>query len=126
MGLTYAPLKLTNLFNRQSVEVNALVGTGATFMCVSEEVALQLGFDINEVSQQVVTLADGHQRKVPKIAPIEIAFGNRSYVTEAVVLGDESLLGVIPMEAMDLIVDPRQQILIANPQHPNYPAALAK
>lgn len=126
MGLTYAPLKLTNLFNRQSVEVNALVDTGATFMCVSEEVALQLGFDINEVSQQVVTLADGHQRKVPKIAPIEIAFGNRSYVTEAVVLGDEPLLGVIPMEAMDLIVDPRQQILIANPQHPNYPVALAK
>lgn len=126
MGLTYAPLKLTNLFNRQSVEVNALVDTGATFMCVSEEVALQLGFDISEVSQQVVTLADGHQRKVPKIAPIEIAFGNRSYVTEAVVLGDEPLLGVIPMEAMDLIVDPRQQILIANPQHPNYPVALAK
>ncbi|MDP2805859.1 MAG: clan AA aspartic protease [Gallionellaceae bacterium] len=126
MGLTYAPLKLTNLFTHQSVEVNALVDTGATFMCVSEEVALQLGFDITEVSQQVVTLADGHQRKVPKIAPIEIAFGNRSYVTEAVVLGNEPLLGVIPMEAMDLIVDPRQQVLIANPQHPNYPVALAK
>ena len=126
MGLTYAALKLTNLFNRQSVEVNALVDTGATFMCVSEEVALQLGFDISEVGQQVVTLADGHQRKVPKIAPIEIIFGNRSYVTEAVVLGNEPLLGVIPMEAMDLIVDPRQQVLIANPQHPNYPVALAK
>jgi clan AA aspartic protease len=126
MGLTYAPIKLTNLFTHQSVEVNALVDTGATFMCVSEEVALQLGFDINEVSQQVVTLADGHQRKVPKIAPVEIAFGNRSYVTEAVVLGNEPLLGVIPMEAMDLIVDPRQQVLIANPQHPNYPVALAK
>jgi len=126
MGLTYAALKLTNLFSRQSVEVNALVDTGATFMCVPEEIALQLGFDINEVSHQVVILADGHQRKVPKIAPIEIVFGNRSYVTEAVVLGNEPLLGVIPMEAMDLIVDPRQQVLIANPQHPNYPVALAK
>lgn len=126
MGLTYATLKLTNLFGHQSVEVNALVDTGATFMCVSEEIALQLGFDITEVSRQVVTLADGHQRKVPKIAPIEIAFGNRSYVTEAVVLGNEALMGVIPMEAMDLIVDPRQQILIANPQHPNYPVASAK
>jgi hypothetical protein len=30
------------------------------------------------------------------------------------------------MEGMDLIVDPRQQTLIANPQHPNYPVALAK
>jgi clan AA aspartic protease len=126
MGLTYAKLKLTNLFNLQQVDINALVDTGATFMCVTEEIALQLGFDITEVSQQLVTLADGHQRKVPKIAPIEIAFENRSYVTEAVVLGDEPLLGVIPLEAMDLIVDPRQQILMANPQHPNYPVALAK
>lgn len=126
MRLTYATLKLTNLFGHQSVEVSALVDTGATFMCVSEEIALQLGFDIAEVSCQVVTLADGHQRKVPKIAPIEIAFGNRTYVTEAVVLGNEALMGVIPMEAMDLIVDPRQQMLIANPQHPNYPVASAK
>ena len=126
MVVTYAPLKLTNFFTRQAVEANALVDTGATFMCVSEEMAVQLGFDITEVSQQVVTLADGHQRKVPKIAPIEIAFGNRSYVTEAVVLGNEALLGVIPLEAMDLMVDPRQQTLIANPQHPNYPVASAK
>jgi clan AA aspartic protease len=126
MGLTYAPLKLTNLFNRKTVEINALVDTGATFMCVTEEIALQLGFDLEEVSQQVVTLADGHQRVVPKVAPIEIGFGNRSYVTEAVVLGNEPLLGVIPLEAMDLIVDPRQQALVVNPQHPNFPVALAK
>ncbi|HRE18223.1 MAG TPA: clan AA aspartic protease [Rhodocyclaceae bacterium] len=123
---TYANFKLTNLFTRETVAVSALVDTGATFMCVTEEVALQLGFDLTEVSQQMVTLADGHQRKVPKIAPIEIAFENRTYVTEAVVLGNESLLGVIPLEAMDLIVDPRQQRVIANPQHPNYPVALAK
>ncbi|MCI0668275.1 MAG: clan AA aspartic protease [Methylococcaceae bacterium] len=126
MGLTYATLKLTNLFSRKQVEVNALVDSGATFMCVTEEVALQLGFDITEISQQVVTLADGHQRKVPKIAPIEITFENRSYVTEAVVLGNEPLMGVIPLEAMDLVVDPRRQILIVNPEHPNYPVALAK
>ncbi len=126
MGLTYATLKLTNLFNRQAVEIKALVDTGATFMCVTEEIALQLGFDTSEVSWQMVTLADGHQLKVPKIAPIEIAFANRTYVTEAVVLGNEPLLGVIPLEAMDLVVDPRQPALIVNPQHPNYPVALAK
>ena len=126
MGLTYATLGLKNLFGQQFVEVNALVDTGATFVCVTEEIALQLGFDIQEVSQQTVTLADGHQRKVPKIAPIEISFENRSYVTEAVVLGNEPLLGVIPLEAMDLVVDPRQQKLMVNPQHPNYPVALAK
>lgn len=126
MGLTYATLKLTNLFNKQEIEINALVDTGATFLCVTEEIAVQLGFDTTEVSRQVVTLADGHQRKVPKIAPIEIAFANRSYVTEAVVLGNEPLLGVIPMEAMDLVVNPRLQTLTVNPLHPNYPVALVK
>jgi clan AA aspartic protease len=126
MGLTYATLRLTNLFNRQAVEVTALVDTGATFMCVTEEVAVQLGFDITEVSQQTVTLADGHQRRVPKIAPIEIAFANRTYVTEAVVLGNEPLLGVLPLEAMDLVIDPRRRALVVNPKHPNYPVASAK
>lgn len=60
MGLTYAKLKLTNLFDHQVVEINALVDMGATFMCVTGEVALQLGFDITEVGRQMVTLANGH------------------------------------------------------------------
>ncbi|MDP2901615.1 MAG: clan AA aspartic protease [Methylovulum sp.] len=126
MGLTYAKLRLTNLFSKQHIEVDALVDAGATFMCVTEEIALQLGFDTTEACRQVVTLADGHQRKVPKIAPIEITFENRSYVTEAVVLGNEPLLGVIPIEAMDLIINPSLQTLTINPQHPNYPVALVK
>jgi len=126
MGLTYATLRLINLFNHQAVEVSALVDPRATFMCVTEEVAAHLGFDISELIQQAVTLADDHQRRVPKIAPIEIAFANRTYVTEAVVLGNEPLLGVLPLEAMDLVIDPRQQALVVNPKHPNYPVASAK
>jgi clan AA aspartic protease len=126
MGTTYAELKLTNLFSKQTVAVRALVDTGATFMCVTEEIAVQLGFDISEVTQHIVTLADGRQLKVPRIAPIEIVFGNRSYITEALVLGDEALMGVLPLEAMDLLVDPLREQLIVNPAHPNFPVALAK
>ncbi len=126
MGHIYTDLKLVNLLNHQTVKITALVDTGATFLCVTEEIAVQLGFDITEVSQQNVTLADGRQRKFPKIAPIEIFVENRSYVTEAVVIGNESLLGVLPLEAMDLVVDPRNQAVMVNPKHPNYPVALAK
>jgi hypothetical protein len=36
------------------------------------------------------------------------------------------LEAVLPLEAMDLIVDTRKSILTVNPQHPNYPVALAK
>jgi len=126
MGHTYAVLSLTNLFGKQTATIRALVDTGATFLCVTEEVAMQLGFDLDETRRQVVTLADGHQRKAPKIAPIEIAFENRSYVTEALVLGDECLMGVLPLEAMDLQIDPVGKRLLVNPTHPNYPVALAK
>jgi clan AA aspartic protease len=126
MGLTHADLKLTNLIGKQSITIQALVDTGATFMCVTEAVAVQLGFDIEEVSTHMVTLADGRQIKVPRIAPLEIAFSNRTYVTEALVLGNEPLMGVLPLEAMDLIVDPLKQQLVVNPEHPNFPVALAK
>ena len=126
MGITYAALKLKNMFSRQEVEIKALVDTGATFMCVTEEIAIQLGFDVTEVSTHFVTLADGRQIKAPRIAPIEIFFDNRSYVTEALVLGNEPLMGVLPLEAMDLMVDPLNQRLIVNPAHPNFPVALAK
>ncbi len=126
MGHTYADLKITNLFDKRSIDVRALVDTGATFMCLTEQDAVQLGFDLSEVSQQVVTHAEGRQRKVPKIAPIEIAFANRNYVTEALVMGNEPLMGVLPLEAMDLMVDPLRQQLVVNPEHPNYPVALAK
>ena len=126
MGLTHAKVKLTNIFNNKSIEVRALVDSGATFMCVTAEMAMQLGFDIAEVSTQFVTTADGRQVKVPKISPIEIEFENRSYVTEAVVLGDEALMGVIPLEAMDLVIHPMEQKLMVNPAHPNYPVGLAK
>lgn len=126
MGTTYATLKLTNLFSKSSVEVKALVDTGATFLCIPAAVALQLGFDIEEAATAAVTLADGSQKRVPRLAPIEIAFSNRTYATEAFVLGDEALMGVLPLEAMDLLVDPVRQQLIVNPEHPNFAVALAK
>ena len=126
MGLTYANLKLTNLFNQASIEVNALIDCGATFMYIPESATAQLGFDTTEVSQQLVTLANGHQVKVPKVAPVKIEYANRSYVTEALVMGDEALMGVLPLEAMDLVIHPGTQTLSVNPEHPNFPVALAK
>ena len=126
MGLARANLKLTNLFTQKSIDISALVDTGAVHMCVTESQARQLGFDPEECSTQFVTLADGRQKEVARIRSIEVAFANRSYATEALVLGDEALLGVLPLEAMDLLVDPRSQRVIVNPAHPNFPVTPAK
>ena len=126
MGHARADLKLTNMFKKTSIEISALVDTGAVHMCVTLAQARQLGFDPEECVNQIVTLADGRQIEVPKIRPVEIAFANRTYATEALVLGDEALMGVLPLEAMDLVVDPRAQRVVVNPEHPNFPVTYAK
>jgi hypothetical protein len=41
-------------------------------------------------------------------------------------MGDEVLLGAIPMEDMDLVVHPLHRTLGPNPLNPNIPGAMAK
>jgi clan AA aspartic protease len=118
MGQVHADFTLVNLFTRQRVDIRALVDTGATEVYVTWDVANALGFDPGEVSTRLVTVADGRRVEVPRLAPVEIEFGDRGFCCEVLVLGDECLMGVIPLEALDLIVDLRQQKLIPNPAHP--------
>ncbi len=129
MGLTYTHLGLSNFFTGKRVEIRALVDTGALHMCVTAAIAESLGFDISEVETVPVTVADGRRLHVPRIAPIKIEFANRTYVTEAFVIGDEPLLGAVPIEAMDLIVHPATQELRVNPAHPDcavFPVKVAR
>jgi clan AA aspartic protease len=126
MGFSRVDLKPTNLFTQATLGVSALVDTGASHMCVTQEQARQLGFDPEEFSTQLVTLADGSQVEAPKIRPIEIAFANRTYATEALVIGNEALMGVLPLEALDLVFDQAAQKVMVNPAHPNRPVSLAK
>jgi hypothetical protein len=44
----------------------------------------------------------------------------------AMVFGNEPLLGAIPLEDMDLVVDPTKRRLTSNPENPNIPGSLAK
>jgi hypothetical protein len=41
-------------------------------------------------------------------------------------MGDEPLLGAVPMEMMDLVLHPSSQTLTVNPASPYVPVALAK
>ena len=92
------------------VSIRAVVDTGATEIIVTPEVARELGFDLEEVSRITVTLADGRRVPVPGLRGVEIHFGDRCFLSEALVLdGGECLVGVVPLEVMDLIVDPKRQ-----------------
>jgi len=69
MGLTYASLRLTNMFTGASVEVQALVDSGAMPLCIPESVARQLGFDTTEVYSTRIKIADASWVTVPVVAP---------------------------------------------------------
>jgi len=48
--------------------------------------------------------------------PIRIDFENRFCFTGAMVLGDEPLLGAVPMEDLDVILHPATRKLVVNPE----------
>lgn len=102
-----------------------MVDTGALTLCIPDHIALQLKLEIT-YSQREVTTADGRKQMVPYVVPIEVLFENRNCFVGALVIGDEVLLGAVPMEDMDLIVSPGHRKLIVNPDSPNFPHALVK
>jgi clan AA aspartic protease len=126
LGLTSADIEVENLFTKRILPVKALVDFGAVFFTVPEHIAVQLGFDLTEVSTREVVLANGHRELVPMIGPLRVKFGDRYCDLSALVLGDESLLGAVPMEMMDLVLHPATQSLSVNPTSPFIPVALAK
>jgi clan AA aspartic protease len=126
MGIAYAALTLANPVQRnlESIEAKALADTGAVHLCIPEHIAIQL--ELTEQEKREVTLADGSRRLIPYVGPIEVKFGNRRCFVGAMVMGDEVLLGAIPMEDMDLVVRPMTREVLINPASPNVPTSMAK
>lgn len=131
MGLIYANIELINsddlalvrrgYFAEDQVRrmiVNALVDSSAYMLAINENLRHQLG--LLSLDQQIAELADGSKIKLDIVGPVDVRFKNRATTCRAMVLpGDsEILLGSIPMEDMDLLIDPKHQQLILNPQTP--------
>jgi clan AA aspartic protease len=134
MGLVHAEIQLINsddlaLSARgylkedavRRMSVTALVDTGAYMLVVNENVRTQL--DLRKVDEKEAVLADGTLRKVDVVGPVDVHFENRATTVRAMVVPGEAevLLGAIPMEDMDVVVDPRRQRLIVNPESPYLP-----
>ncbi len=126
MGLVNGNVILRNpsLPDLDPVHVVALVDSGATHLCIPEHVQVQLQLD--EIDSKEVTLADGSKKLVPYVGPIELRFKNRVGFAGALVMGDQVLLGAIPMEDMDLVIIPKTRTLDVNPSSPNFASSIAK
>jgi len=90
----------------RTLKVEAMPDTGAWTLVINEDVRQKLGLTIKETSES--TLADGKTDTYDVTEGIGIRWKNRSTVLPAVVVPNakDVLLGALPLEAMDLMVDP--------------------
>ena len=137
MGMIYANIELLNATDVElavrnqigedevrHVKVSCLVDTGSAMMVINEEIRVALGLRIRD--KRPSQLADGTKIILPVAGPIEIRYQGRFCTTNALVLPDDSevLLGAIPMEEMDLWLNPTRQILTF--AHPDGPVMMLK
>ncbi len=131
MGLIYANIKLTRsddlaLYRAgylkqdqiKHLQVRALVDSGAYLLTINQQVKEQL--DLPTLDEQEAELADGSIVQLDIVGPVDIQFENRTTTVRAMVLpqASEVLLGVIPMEDLDVLIDPKLQQLVVNPESP--------
>ena len=124
MGLVYAELTLKNPSDGtlQPMNVTALVDSGASTLCLPPHIAFQLR--LPELHKRETTLGNGTKQLCPFVGPVYVKFENRETLVGALVLGEQVLLGVLPMEDMDVLVHPLSRRLIPNPDNPNVQTAL--
>lgn len=105
-------------------EADALVDTGAVRTVIPAHVLESLGLSVSR--QQVAEYADGRKDAVGLSEPIKIEIMGRDTVDEALVLGDEVLIGQTVLEKLDLFVDCMGRRLVPNPAHPDQPVSKVK
>jgi clan AA aspartic protease len=139
MGITYAEIELISsddvaLHRRgyisedqiKSLKVRALVDSGASLLVIPESIKNQL--NLLKVDEQQAELADGRVITLEVVGPIEVRFKNRKAIVSAMVFPGEVeiLLGAIPMQAMDVLIDLKNERLIVNPKSPDIARMLLK
>lgn len=119
MGLVYSEITLSNPVKSElaPLQVKCLADTGSIYLVLPPHIATQLQLQALETRE--ATTADGASHTVPYAGPVKISFQNRNCFVGALIMGDEVLLGAVPMEDMDLIVHPKLLKITVNPESPN-------
>jgi predicted aspartyl protease len=137
MGEIRVQVILTNsmdegLFRRRKLKkadirrytADAMVDTGAVRSVIPAHVMQRLG--VLARGQRVAEYADGRTEAVDVTEPIIFDLLGRDTLEEALVLGDEVLIGQTVLEKLDLLADCANRKLIPNPAHPDQPVTKVK
>jgi len=132
MGLVYAEIELVNEIDIalakkhyireeeiKRITVTALVDSGSYMLAINENIQEYLQLPV--VDKRRAQLATGEVIECDVVSPLELRFKNRKTTCRAMVLpGDaEVLMGSIPLEDLDVLIDPLRQELIVHPDHPD-------
>jgi clan AA aspartic protease len=125
MGTVYAELTLRNsedvaLANQgfikpeniRTVTVTAIVDTGSYSLMLDEQTAEKLG--LGKTGEKPIRIANGERIICSVTTPVEIKWKNRESVMRAISVPGlpQILLGLLPLEDMDLIVHPHKHELV--------------
>jgi clan AA aspartic protease len=139
MGITYAEIELVSvedlfLLRRNHIsddqvkrlKVLALVDSGASMMAVTE--SLKRLLDLPKIDDMQAELGDGSIVQLEVVGPVEVRFQNRRTIVNAMVVPDSAdvLLGAIPMQGLDVLIDPKREQSIVNPESPDIARMLLK
>jgi len=122
MGKVVEKVKLTSLFEpEKSVEVDAVIDTGATMLVLPQDVVEELG--LRKIGERRVRYANNQIQIKPVYRGVILELKGRDGIFDVLgeVEGSEPLVGQIVLEALDLIVDPITKTVIPNPRSPDMP-----
>ena len=103
------------------VEIEALVDTGTTQLALPADVVEKLG--IPPSGTRKARDARGQVIELPWVGGVRIEILGREMTCDALVLpeGATALIGQIPLEGLDLVVDPKSREVSVNPASPDMP-----
>ena len=103
--------------NARAVEVaNALVDTGAMALALPTSLINQLG--LQQCGTRPSMIASG-PRLAKKYDAVRLTIMGRDCTVDVVEVPDPVpvLIGQVPLELLDFVVDPKNQCLVGNPEH---------
>jgi clan AA aspartic protease len=113
MGHSWVEVEISDLENKRSSKVNALVDTGATLTVLPKRFADKLG--IKPVFEEKIATAAGEIKVLRGESRVKIK--NRETVTPVWIsdIVDKVLIGVVTLESLGLEVDPVSETLKERP-----------
>jgi clan AA aspartic protease len=122
MGRVTERIKVTNFVDpAKSVEVEALIDTGATMLALPQDIVDELG--LTKFKDLTVRYADNRRvaKPVYGVVSVEMAGRGGHFDVLAEPKGAQPLVGQIVLEQLDLIVDPGARRVVPDPRSPDMP-----